>query len=229
LIRDRDCIDAETNMNFAQQFTAQQITPAREIFVVDDDPTIHDVLSSTFVFGGLRVVSFADGNSFLAAASTQRPACVLLDINMPDRCGLDILKEIDAKKYPAPILMISGRGDVPAVVNAIKNGAHDFIEKPFEAEAVLGRVHEAITATLRNAEQSKGLPALQFSGHEVLTPREHEVLAQIAGGSSNKEVGRGLGISMRTVEVHRAHIMEKIGARNAADLVRIVLSNGRDY
>lgn len=213
-------------MNIVQQFTAQQITPAREIYVVDDDPTIHDALSATFMFGGLRVVSFADGNSFLAAASTQRPACVLLDINMPDRCGLDILKEIDAKKYPAPILMISGRGDVPAVVDAIKSGAHDFIEKPFEPDTVLSRVHEAITATLRNAEANNGRPTLQFVGHEVLTPREHEVLAHIADGRSNKEVGCSLGISMRTVEAHRAHIMEKLGARNAADLVRIVLSNG---
>ena len=136
----------------APQFAAQQVAPVREIFVVDDDPTIHDVLSATFVFGGLRVVSFTDGNSFLAAANTQRPACVLLDINMPDRCGLDILKEIDAKKYPAPILMISGRGDVPAVVNAIKNGAHDFIEKPFAAEAVLGR-HGCGHFAERRAEQ----------------------------------------------------------------------------
>jgi two-component system response regulator FixJ len=214
-------------MDMSLQMTAQQIVPAREIFVVDDDPTIHDVLSATFTFGGLSVVSFVDGNSFLSAASIQRPACVLLDINMPDRCGLDILKEIDAKKYPAPIIMISGHGDVPAVVNAIKSGAHDFIEKPFEPEAVLGRVHEAIAGIMRNTEQSNGLPI--FTGHEVLTPREHEVLARIADGASNKEAGRSLGISMRTVEVHRAHIMEKLGARNAADLVRIVLSNGRDY
>jgi len=215
-------------MNMTQQITTQQIVPTREIFVVDDDPTIHDVLSTTFIFGGLRVVSFANGNSFLAVARTQRPACVLLDINMPDRCGLDILKEINARNYPAPILMMSGHGDVPAVVDAIKSGAHDFIEKPFEPEAVLGRVQNAISVTLRRTEQNICIPAWKFIGYEVLTPREHEVLAEIAGGASNKEAGRSLGISMRTVEVHRAHIMEKIGARNAADLVRIVLSGRRD-
>ena len=208
---------------------ALSIAPAREIFVVDDDPTVHDVLSVALTLDGHRVVSFSDGNSFLAAASTQRPACVLLDINMPDRSGLDILKEIDAKKYPAPILMISGRGDVPAVVDAIKSGALDFIEKPFEIGAVVGRVHEAMTVGFRSLDEAISLLDRQFAGHDLLTPREYQVLTHIAGGASNKEVGRNLGISMRTVEVHRAHIMEKLNAKNAADLVRIVLSNGRGY
>jgi FixJ family two-component response regulator len=125
--------------------------------------------------------------------------------------------------------MISGRGDISVAVDAIKNGAHDFIEKPFKADAVCERVYEAITFTERRANQSNGLPVRQFHGHDLLTRREHEVLGQIANGASNKEVGRCLGISMRTVEVHRAHIMEKLSARNAADLVRIVLSNGGAY
>lgn len=200
-------------------------TPAREIFVVDDDPTVHDVLSTAFTLDGFRVVSFADGNSFLAAAAAQRPACVLLDVYMPDRSGLEVLKAIDAKRYPAPILMISGRGDVPAVVDAIKNGATDFIEKPFKIDAVVGRVHQVMTANTAHANGANSPLKRPFAGQELLTPREHEVLAHIANGASNKEVGRNLGISMRTVEVHRAHIMEKLGAKNAADLVRIVLSN----
>ena len=205
---------------------AQRIMPTREIFVVDDDPTVHDVLSAAFNVDDLRVVSFVDGNSFLAAASTQRPACVLLDICMPDRSGLDILKEIDAKKYPAPILMISGRGDVPAVVDAIKSGALDFIEKPFAIGTIIDRVHDEIMVPFQNTEDANGYRERYFAGHELLTRRKHEVLAQVAGGATNKEVGRNLGISMRTVEVHRAHIMEKLMARNAADLVRIVMSNG---
>jgi FixJ family two-component response regulator len=206
--------------------TTPQPAPAHEIFIVDDDPTVHDVLSVAFDVDGMRIVSFVDGTSFLAAANTQRPACVLLDINMPDRSGLDVLKEIDAKDYPAPILMISCRNDVPAVVSAIRSGAFDFIEKPFAIDAVVDRVHAAISVgpRLQNGKEPK---ASAFAGYELLTPREHEVLAQITSGASNKEAGRNLGISMRTVEVHRAHIMQKLHARNAADLVRIVLSNGR--
>ena len=203
----------------------QHHIPSRDVIIVDDDPTIHDVLTAAFSNDGIRVVSYADGGSFLAAAATHRPACVLLDVNMPDRSGLEVLKEINAKKYPAPILMISGRNDVPAVVSAIKSGALDFIEKPFVPDDVVDRVQEAISVINRGAEAGHfGLA--RFFGRDLLTPREREVLTHIAGGASNKEVGRNLGISMRTVEVHRAHIMEKLCAKNAADLVRIVLSNG---
>ena len=149
-------------MNIAHQVSAQQIAPTRDVFIVDDDPTVHDVLTSALTFDGLRAVSFADGNSFLAAANVQRPACVLLDINMPDRSGLDILREIDAKKYPVPILMISGRGDVPVVVDAIKSGALDFIEKPFEVGAVLGRVHDAITVMIAECGSDQKPADMEF-------------------------------------------------------------------
>ncbi len=208
--------------------TMPQLAPAHEIFIVDDDPTVHDVLSVAFNADRTRTVSFVDGISFLAAASYKKPACVLLDINMPGRSGLEILREIGAPEYPAPILMISCRSDVPAVVAAIKSGAFDFIEKPFAIETVVDRVHAAISVGLGrgNGKESK---QRYFPGYELLTPREHEVLAQITSGASNKEAGRNLGISMRTVEVHRAHIMQKLKARNAADLVRIVLGNGRSH
>jgi two-component system response regulator FixJ len=201
-----------------------RLAPAREVFIVDDDPTVHDVLSVAFSVDGTRVVSFVDGTSFLAAANCQNPSCVLLDINMPDQSGLDILRAIDAREYPAPILMISCRNDVQAVVSAIKSGAFDFIEKPFAIETVIDRVHTAIDF---GARQHNNKEQRHFPGCELLTPREHQVLAQITSGASNKEAGRNLGISMRTVEVHRAHIMQKLKARNAADLVRIVMSNGR--
>jgi two-component system response regulator FixJ len=145
---------------------------------------------------------------------------------MPDRSGLEVLKEINAKNYPAPILMISARRDVPLVVSAIKCGALDYIEKPFLADVVVDRVQEAMTIKGLGVDIGRHAPDGQFFGQDLLTPREREVLTHIAAGASNKEVGRSLGISMRTVEVHRAHIMEKLSAKNAADLVRIVLSNG---
>ena len=199
-----------------------------EIFIVDDDPAALDLLSAVFADEGFNVASFLEGNSFLAAAKERVPACVLLDVNLPGTSGLQVLQELKAQTYPAPIFIISGQGDIPTAVTAIKNGALDFIEKPFDTDAVVTRVREAIAAWARRATDDEAARLVpQFPGRELLTPREREVLGQIAGGASNKEAGRHLGISPRTIEVHRARIMEKLGARNAADLVRIVLSEGR--
>lgn len=192
------------------------------IYIVDDDPAVRDALSIIFDMEEFSVESFDNGDAFLAAAGQSEPACVILDVHMPGRSGIDILKSLNADEYPAPIFIISGQGDIPMAVNAIKQGAFDFIEKPFDADTVVQRVREAIEATARRKDAKGGLQ--DFPGHETLTPREREVLEQITGGASNKEAGRTLGISPRTIEVHRARIMEKLGARNAADLVRIVLT-----
>lgn len=198
-----------------------------EIFVVDDDAGIRETLRIVFTNEGYRVSSFGDGKSFLEAARARVPACILLDVQMPGRSGLDVLKELNAQQFPAPILIISGQGDIPMAVEAIKNGALDFIEKPFRASDVAARVRDAIEAKARRAADAKSgaLSGGAFPGHEQMTPREREVLSQLAAGASNKEAGRHLGISPRTVEVHRARIMEKAGAKNAADLVRIVLGH----
>lgn len=200
--------------------------PNNEIIIVDDDPSVRDALSVVFSLEGYHVTSFADGQSLLTAARARTPSCILLDVHMPGRSGLDILRELNAQAYGAPIFIISGQGDIPMAVEAIRNGALDFIEKPFNAETVVSRVREAIQAWDRRRESGGGSDVLgaAFPGRDTLTPREREVLAQIAGGASNKEAGRHLGISPRTIEVHRARIMEKLGAKNAADLVRIVMS-----
>jgi two-component system, LuxR family, response regulator FixJ len=197
-----------------------------EIYIVDDDPAVRDALSMVFSLEGYHVCGFEDGNSFLAAARTRPPACIILDVQMPGRSGLDILKELNAENYATPIFIISGEGDIPMAVDAIRNGALDFIEKPFNTDTVVECVRGAIAASARRQQDGKANEMLSptFPGHELLTPREREVLKQIASGASNKEAGRQLGISPRTIEVHRARIMEKLGAKNAADLVRIVLS-----
>jgi len=194
-----------------------------ELFVVDDDPCVREALSVVFGLEGFLVTGFAEGGSFLASARTRMPNCILLDVHMPGRSGIDILKELDAHHYGAPIFVISAAGDIPMAVEAIKNGAFDFIEKPFDLEAVVLRVRKAIEMwPLRGGNASA--THRRFPGHNLLTPREREVLAEIAAGASNKEAGRRLGISPRTIEVHRARIMEKLRAKNAADLVRIVLT-----
>ena len=199
-----------------------------EIFIADDEPAVLTAISAALRLEGYQVSGFADGVSFLDAAKARTPTCVILDVHMPGRSGLDILKELNAEQYPAPIFIISGSGDIPMAVEAIRHGALDFIEKPFDARTVVARVREAIAAWAQRDQtaQQSGIPA-EFSGHEQLTMRERDVLMQIADGASNKEAGRKLGISPRTVEVHRARIMEKLGAKNAADLVRIVMSQNQ--
>jgi FixJ family two-component response regulator len=184
-----------------------------------------------FSLQGYEVLGLSDGASLLAAAQQRVPACIILDVNMPGRSGLDILKELNADAYGAPILIISGQGDIAMAVDAIKNGALDFIEKPFDVQSVLGRVREAIDAWRRRREgmSTSSVRAARFPGRELLTQREVDVLDQIASGYSSKEAGRQLGISFRTVEVHRSRIMEKLGAKNAVDLARIVFSEGRGH
>ncbi len=194
------------------------------IFVVDDDPAVRDALAVVFELEGFQVATYATGDAFIDAVRDRAPGCVLLDVHMPGRSGIDILKELNADHYAAPIFIISGQGDIPMAVNSIKQGAFDFIEKPFDADTVVERVREAIGAFQRKPDGESSLSGRSFPGQEHLTPRERQVLEQITAGASNKEAGRVLGISPRTIEVHRARIMEKLGARNAADLVRIVLS-----
>ena len=197
-----------------------------EIFVVDDDPAVRDTLSMVLSTAGYQVICFADGAALLAVASSRTPAAILLDVHIPGKSGLDILRELHGEDYPAPIFMISGHGDITMAVSAIKNGALDFIEKPFRGSELVTRLEEAIGAYARRQAQFAGsnIATLHFPGREPLTRREREVLEQFTAGASNKEAGRTLGISPRTIEDHRANIMKKLGAKNAADLVRIVMT-----
>lgn len=199
-----------------------------EIFIVDDDPSVRAALSVVFSSEGYQVTSFVEGEAFLTAARSRTPGCVLLDVHLPGCSGLDVLRKLDAQHYPAPILIISNRGDIPTAVDAIRNGALDFIEKPFDPTAVVTRVRDAIDAW-HNSNRENSILACDFPGCERLTAREYDVLERIAQGASNKEAGRELGISPRTIEVHRARIMEKLAAKNAADLMRIVLRAGRGH
>jgi two-component system, LuxR family, response regulator FixJ len=198
--------------------------PVAECFIADDEPLVRDTLSLVLSRAGFHVSTFAEGSSLVRAARSRVPACIILDVNMPGPSGLAVLKELNAQKYPAPIFLISGAGDIPMAVDAMKYGAHDFIEKPFDAKDVVVRVREAIDAWARRSEADADVLSKHFPGRDELTPRERDVLVQIATGASNKEAGRALAISPRTVEIHRARILEKVGAKNVTDLVRIVLS-----
>ena len=205
---------------------AENGSPRGEIFVVDDDPAVRDTLSMVLSAAGYQVICFADGAALLSVARSRTPSCILLDVHIPGKSGLDILRELHGEDYPAPIFMISGQGDIAMAVTAIKNGALDFIEKPFRGSEIVGRLNEAIDAYARRKGENSGsrIATLHFPGREPLTRREREVLEQFTSGASNKEAGRHLGISPRTIEDHRANIMKKLGARNAADLIRIVMT-----
>ena len=165
----------------------------------------------------------------VSPASTQIceriPAAIVLDITTPRHFGLDVLRSLKASHCPSPVFVVSGAADVRTAVEAMKCGAVDFFEKPVQVEFLVNSLRTVMKdGRDRTSRPLAAHPARKFPGREVLTRRERDVLAQIASGASNKEAGRLLGISPRTVEVHRARIMEKLGARNAADLVRIVLS-----
>jgi FixJ family two-component response regulator len=208
----------------------RQENPEAEVFIADDDPAVRKTLVMLFERAGHKVTAFAEGQSLLALAKERTPACILLDVSMPGPSGIDILKELNAQDYPAPIFIVSGSGDIPMAVDAIRHGALDFIEKPFSGSEIVPRIRTAMQAwkERRSAPATKTLAAQAFPGREPLTARESEVLTAIAGGASNKEAARTLGISPRTVEVHRAKVMEKLGAKNFAELMRIVMADGQN-
>jgi FixJ family two-component response regulator len=220
---------ASSSLSYGRWHMAEKPVSRGEIFVVDDDPAVRDTLSLVLTAGGYQVICFADGAALLSVARSRTPACILLDVHIPGKSGLDVLKELHGEDYPAPIFMVSGQGDIAMAVHAIKNGALDFIEKPFRGNEIVERLNDAIAAyRRRHAENSApAIGSLHFPGREPLTRREREVLEQFTSGASNKEAGRTLGISPRTIEDHRANIMKKLGARNAADLIRIVMTAQR--
>jgi two-component system, LuxR family, response regulator FixJ len=194
--------------------------PSSDIFVIDDDLAIRDSLATALKIEGYGVETFEDGASFMRAAQARKPGAILLDVHMPGRSGLDILKDMKKDENAVPVIVITGHGDVPMAVEAIKAGAFDFIEKPFSFDALLVQLRAALDHGKTDAEPVD----LNHAFGDTLTAREREVLREIASGASSKEAGRLLNISPRTVEVHRARIMRKLNARNAADLMRIVFS-----
>jgi len=194
----------------------------KTIFILDDDTGVRETLRIILESDGYKAVCLFDEASLHKALRQRSPLAILLDVNLPGRSGLEILK--DLTRYSVPVVMISGYGDISTAVAAIKGGALDFIQKPLKRGDVLDRLKNIDTVFSRNhkiAIQRK--LSLNLPGREPLTRRERDVAQLVAAGSSNKEIAEALGISYRTVEDHRANIMRKLGVKSGHELVIAIL------
>ena len=197
------------------------------VFVVDDDDAVRDSLQMLLESDGLSVEAFASGAEFLEADLSRRDGCLVLDVRLGDMNGLDLQKKLAALRIALPIILITGHGDIPMAVAAMKAGATDFIEKPFTDSVLLDSIRRALGAASPAA--GKALPDGESESRIArLTPREREVLEHLTIGRPNKSIAAELGISPRTVEIHRARVMEKTGAKSLSHLVRMALAAGID-
>lgn len=194
------------------------------VYVVDDDEAMRESLTWLIESVGLNVETYASADEFLESYYPGRPGCVLLDVRMPGMSGLELQGHLQKQQVTVPVIMITGHGDVPMAVRAMKSGAIDFIEKPFNDEQLLESIRNALAVDdTRRDEQS--FKAEVASRLEQLTPRESEVMDMVTAGKSNKEIANSLGVSAKTVEAHRAKVMEKMEAGSLAELVRLVVSS----
>jgi two-component system response regulator FixJ len=193
------------------------------VFVVDDDPDVRDSLSVLLSSANFQVETFDSARAFLASDALGRAGCLVADVRMPDMDGLELQEEIGKRKSKLPVIIITGHGDVPLAVRAMKAGAVDFLEKPFEEERLIGSIKRAMTANSAMQSQAKAVEIVSARIAQ-LTGREREVLSLVVAGRANKEIARALNISPRTVEIHRAHVMEKMEADSLAELVRLTMT-----
>jgi two-component system, LuxR family, response regulator FixJ len=193
------------------------------VYIVDDDPAIQFAMQALMESVDLPHAIFASADDFLQNESQQRAGCLILDIRMPGLGGLELQEELIARGNSLPIIFITGHGDVPMAVEAMQKGAIDFIQKPFRDQELLDRIRDALQ-TDRQRRNELDRHATVVQRHETLTKREREVFDLVVSGNPNKVIAYELGVSQRTVEIHRARVMEKMQARSLADLVHMHIS-----
>lgn len=191
------------------------------VHIVDDDAAMRRSLVYLVESVGWRSEAFADGASFLAQAGPASAGCLLLDIRMPGMSGLEVQRELRARDCGLPVIFITAHGDIAMAVQAMKDGALDFVEKPFKDQQLLDAIARAMRETARRLARSSEQAAVRLR-LEQLTPREREVAALVARGVSNKQIARELDISDKTVQAHRAHILEKLEVHSAAQLAQLL-------
>jgi two-component system response regulator FixJ len=197
------------------------VMPEQTVFIVDDDPNVREGLAALLAAKRYNVETFASAEEFLALRSG-RSGCLVADVRMPGMSGLELQRELVRRGQPIPTVIITGHGDVPLAVAALKAGAVDFLEKPFDSDALLASVEEALRRAGRRPETGFDYAEIAARAAE-LSAREREVMDLVVAGHPNKVIAHRLGIAIRTVEIHRARVMEKLGARNLSELVRMAI------
>ena len=195
------------------------------VFVVDDDISVRESLESLIQFAGWQPETFASAGEFLARPRVGVPSCLVLDVSLPDLNGLELQKLVASERTDMPIIFITGHGDVPMTVQAMKGGAVEFLTKPFDDEVLLGAIRHAIKRSAAVLDDQAELSELR-SDYESLTPRERDVMKLVVAGMLNKQIGLKLNISEITVKAHRGKMMQKMKADSVADLVRTAVRLG---
>jgi FixJ family two-component response regulator len=190
------------------------------VFVVDDDSSIREAIESLVELAGPRVETFGTAQEFLRSERPDLPGCVVLDVELPGLSGLDLQRELAAHGIRLPIIFITGYGDIPMSVRAMKAGAVEFLTKPFQDQDLLDAIHQALEQDRAARKHLKETAELR-EHYDALTAREREVMILVVGGWLNKQIGFELGISEITVKIHRGRVMDKMGAQSLADLVRM--------
>jgi two-component system response regulator FixJ len=196
--------------------------PSSLVLVVDDDEAVRGSLKLLLKSAGLTARAYPSAAEFLAAHDDGQPGCLPLDVRMPGMSGLELQDELNRRGAIIPVIFITGHGDVPMAVEAMRRGAMDFLQKPFRDEDLIDRVNRALARDRDNRGQLEARDAIR-GRMARLTPRESQVLRLLATGKSNKQMAGNLGVSQRTVEIHRAHLMHKTEATSVAQLVRMLL------
>ncbi len=189
------------------------------VFIVDDDEAMRDSMCYLFESVNLPCRVFSSAQDFLSNCDVRMPACLVLDIRMPGMSGMELLENLKAQGHQLRVIVITGHGDVPLAVRAMKQGAFDFLQKTFSPSHLLDRVYAALDSIQESSQKSRQLDDLR-NAFDALTNREREVMELVVAGSPSKLIGTKLGISSKTVEIHRASIMRKLDVRNIAELVQ---------
>lgn len=201
------------------------MTDRRQIYLVDDDDAVRRSAGFMLKTSGFAVESFASGVEFLKDVATLEPGCILLDVRMPGMDGLEVQRALGERGITFPVIVLTGHGDVNVAVSAMKAGAIDFIEKPFEKAVLLAALEEGF-AQIERSDRGKARAAEAALRLNVLTSREHDVLEGLVRGFPNKTIAYDLGISARTVEIHRANLMTKLNVRSLSEALRIAFAAG---